>query len=72
MRDLATRRPLHLCLAIDRSGSLAGQSFRYAIQAYQYLVDRWHLIFSASPTILEYLSCLNYKLFIPISLFKFS
>lgn len=34
------RRPLNLSLTIDRSGSMAGQSLRYAIQAAQDLVDR--------------------------------
>jgi Ca-activated chloride channel homolog len=37
---LATRRPLNLSLAIDRSGSMGGNPLRYAIQAAQQLVDK--------------------------------
>lgn len=38
--DRISRRPLNLSIVIDRSGSMAGQSLRYAIQAAQALVDR--------------------------------
>ncbi len=37
---IATRRPLNLSLAIDRSGSMGGNPLRFAIQAAQQLVDR--------------------------------
>lgn len=37
--DRISRRPLNLSIVIDRSGSMAGQSLRYAIQAAQALVD---------------------------------
>jgi Ca-activated chloride channel homolog len=37
---IATRRPLNLSLAIDRSGSMGGTPLRYAIKAAQQLVDK--------------------------------
>lgn len=39
-RNQAPRLPLNLSVVIDRSGSMAGQSLRYAIQAAQNLVER--------------------------------
>jgi hypothetical protein len=38
--EIATRRPLNLSLAIDRSGSMGGTPLRYAIKAAQQLVDK--------------------------------
>jgi Ca-activated chloride channel homolog len=38
--EIATRRPLNLSLAIDRSGSMGGTPLRYAIKAAQQLVDQ--------------------------------